>query len=48
MKEYLFTFELFNDNEQYILKCETEQELKSWMGVLESTVAVCFFFFFFF
>jgi hypothetical protein len=29
-KEYQFTFELYNDTENYYLKCDNENHLKSW------------------
>ena len=35
-KEYANTFELFNDKEAWIVKCEKEAEMKAWLSAIEA------------
>ena len=38
-KEFIYSFVLNNEiNEEYIFKCETEDQLKSWMKEIEQIV----------
>jgi hypothetical protein len=37
-KEYQHSFELYNDSETYIFKCEGENNLKSWMSAIETAL----------
>lgn len=34
-EDLTFTVELFNDSESYILKCDNENHLKSWMSAIQ-------------